>query len=113
MGSDEDDDGQNEREQTPTLTSMTSGPPHLTRSNSLGLGFSDREDPIPTVGGAESNASQPAMYIASSTNAPVVSSKSVPSSDDLVKIEKSPAGSIGSSALEEDDRIFDEAKEAL
>lgn len=126
---DHDDDNDNEasarhtaggeRESTPTLTSMASNPPHLARSNSLGLGFgAQAQEPAA--------ASQPAMYIApsssssSSSSLPHVNQQNHPfnshtsSADDLVKIEKSPSYSTASSAHfgeEEDDKIFDEAKE--
>lgn len=112
VGSDDeanDDSRHEERESTPTLTSSTSNPSHLTRSNSLGLGFNSSSAETGNTNhtitaGQNSN---PTMYIAASNN-----SSRVTSGDDLVKIERSPAGSSTSSSyLEDDDAIFEEAKE--
>jgi hypothetical protein len=110
MGSedgDNDDSRREEREQTPTSTSLTSNPPHLTRSNSLGLGFSTSSSTdSANMNRTAAGQNNPTMYIASSNTSRVTSG------DDLVKIEKSPAGSTASSSyLEDDDAIFDEAKE--
>lgn len=129
-GADEEDDtyyqtAEGDRESTPTLTSLTSGPPHLTRSNSLGLGFdtgntvrnSTSSSSLKTRSGSSTNQ-QPVMYIASSSSAAPFPASSASHHqqtslhDDLVNIEKSPTHSTGSSAHleEEDDRIFNEAK---
>lgn len=137
VGSDDGDDDKSyggaaeERESTPTLTSSSStsvNPLHLTRSNSLGLGFStSAAEPSPSstkdsdhVSQQQQQQQQPTMYIASSSSTtnrdqPSLSShtKQTSSVEDLVKIERSPAASTGSSANleEEDDKIFKEAKE--
>lgn len=135
VGSEDGDDDKyggaaEERESTPTLASSSStsvNPLHLTRSNSLGLGFNTRPAEPSSASPKDSDhvsqqqqQQQPTMYIASSSSTthrdqPSLSSrtKQTSSAEDLVKVERSPAASTASSANleEEDDRIFREAKE--
>lgn len=126
MGSDDDDEDDNsavsanrkeERDQTPTLASTTtSAPPNLTRSNSLGLGFGDTEfsqhassNQATKTSDSSKNLQKPSMYIASSSQNG--GNQRVTSADDLVKVSPAPS-TASSSNLEDDDAIFNEAKES-